>query len=257
MTISPNLPRGAAGSISPRSLLADPTRRPPHVQLRRYEVAALDREGNIVETRHVAPAISLFEGAFCAFARGSVVETDSGPMAIEDLMPGDRLPTVDGPSLPVTWIGRTVVNPGQNRGTRRLPLTRIMSESLGPARPASCLIAGPAARVLATPYHLRALSGGAPMLTPVAEFVDGVNIIETAPPSPIELFHLCLSQHAVIRVGGIEFETYHPGPNASRITSHQMRDLFLEMFPRISYFSEFGAVAHPRAGDGPVHAKGA
>lgn len=129
-----------------------------------------------------------------------------------------------------------------------------MADSFGMQRPSSCMIAGPSARLLHTPEHLRAIAGGNQMLTPVQEFVDGMNVIETAPPTPVELFHICLPRHSVIRVGGLEFETFHPGINAARNISHAMRSLFLNLFAHIEQLTDFGQPAFPRAGDGQFDA---
>lgn len=221
----------------------------PNPQLRRYEVKSLLPNGDIAEVRHVAPAMTLFEEAFCAFARGSLVECERGPMAIEDLLPGDRVLTRGGVAQEVIWIGKTTILPGARGGQRRsLSLTRIMADSFGMQRPMSCLITGPAARLLHIPEHLRGEDGISRILSPAASFVDSVNVIETTPPTPVELFHLCLKEHAVIRVGGLEFETYHPGPDATRMISHAMRSVFLNMFPHVEHVSDFGLLAYPRSG---------
>ncbi|MDK3073197.1 Hint domain-containing protein [Sedimentitalea sp. JM2-8] len=227
----------------------------PKPQLRRYDVCRLSPDGTIAETRHVAPALPLFEDAFCAFSRGSLIETDAGLVAVEDLLPGDRIVTSDGKAEPLVWKGSTTLVPGRpGPQGRKLHLTRIMTDSFGIQRPISCLIAGPSARLLHTPGHLRSLAGGQQILSPVQACIDGMNVVETAPPTPVQLYHLCLATHAVIRVGGLDFETYHPGPNAGRMVSHAMRPVFLNLFPHVSQFCDFGALRHPRAGDGQIHA---
>lgn len=230
----------------------DPTaaRTQPKPQLRRYHVTALLPDGGIAETLHVAPALPAFEDAFCAFSRGSMVETESGPVAIEDLLPGDRILTSESGSQRLIWKGSTTLVPGRpGPQGRNMRLTRIMADSFGMQRPMSCIIAGPSARLLHTPGHLRAVSGNRQILTPVQEFHDGMNVIETAPPTPVELFHICLPHHAVIRIAGLEFETYHPGDGAARMISHAMRPVYLDLFPHISQLSDFGALALARAGD--------
>jgi hypothetical protein len=58
----------------------------------------------------------------------------------------------------------------------------------------------------------------------------------------------------VIRVGGLDFETYHPGENALRMTGHAMRSLFLDLFAHVDSAGGFGPLAHPRAGDGQLNA---
>ena len=257
MTIPHSLVRAARHAVQIDPSLQDPAawRAQKRPQLRRYEVSALLTNGNIAETRHIAPALPLFEDAFCAFSRGSLVDTALGPIAIEDLLPGDRVLTIDGAEEPVLWKGSTTLVPGRpGPNGRNLRLTRIMADSFGMQRPLSYVLAGPAARLLNTPDHLRATAGGAQMLTPVQEFIDGMNVIETAPPTAVELFHICLPRHAAIRVGGLAFETYHPGANAARMISHAMRSLFLNLFAHADNLADFGPLAYPRAGDGQIDA---
>ncbi|OWU67887.1 hypothetical protein ATO3_25340 [Marinibacterium profundimaris] len=209
-------------------------------RMRRYRIRSLTPNGDITENFQIAPALPLFEEAFSAFARGSTLDTDAGPMAIEDLLPGDRVMTRDGGPMQVRWIGSTIYVPGHSSHLERnLHLTRIMADSFGLARPASCLLTGPAARLMQ--------GGPDSVLTPVRTYVDGVSIIETAPPAPVELFHLCLSRHAVIRVSGLDFETYHPGADAARRVGQSLRPIFMGMFPGLSGLEDFGRPAYKRA----------
>lgn len=254
MTLPIPLNSGAHRVAPIRSTAAAPQPKP---QLRRYDVHALLPDGTIGETRHIAPALPLFEDAFCAFSRGSQVETDAGLVAVEDLLPGDRIVTSDGTAEPLLWKGSTTLVPGRpGPKGHKFHLTRIMADSFGIQRPMSCVIAGPSARLLHTPDHLRALAGDQQILSPVHACIDGMSVIETAPPTPVQLYHLCLKAHAVIRVGGLDFETFHPGPNAGRMVSHAMRPVFLNLFPLVSQFCDFGPLRHPRAGDGQIHAVG-
>lgn len=257
MEIPHSLQRAAINVAKSSAILQDPAtlRASNRPQLRRFEVACLLPNGNIAETHHIAPALPLFEDAFSAFSRGSLVDTESGPIAVEDLLPGDRLMTHDGSVQTLMWKGSTSLIPGRatHRG-RNHKLTSFMADCFGMQGPMSCVIAGPSARVLRTPPHLRALSGASPLLTPVHEFHDGMSIVETAPPTPVELFHLSLERHAVIKIGGLEFETYHPGTKALQLTSHAIRTLYLNMFNHIDQLSDFGPLAYARAGDGQIAA---
>ncbi len=217
-------------------------------QLRRFEVSTLLSNGSTAETRHIAPALPLFEDAFCAFTRGSLVQTDEGPVAIEDLWPGDKIATLGGGYQPLLWKGSTSLVPARAdfKGQRH-PLTSFMADSFGMQKPTSCVVAGPAARLLCTPPHMRASAQDNKLLTPVQAFQDGMNIFETAPPTAIELYHLCLPEHAVIHVGGLEFESYHPGPAALNLVSYPIKTLFLNMFSHADSISDFGPLAFERA----------
>ena len=215
------------------------------IPMRSFEIAALRADGSLYIGQDKAPAIPLFENAFSAFARGTLIATPSGDVAVEDLQPGEMINTTTGEPAKLIWIGSSNFIPAD--AGRRMPLIRVMSDTFGQSRPGTYLTFGPGARILHTPHHLQSEAGETRMLTPVREFVDGVNVIEVVPPTPVRLFHICLERHAAIITSGVEVETFHPGANATRNVSHSLRDRFLGMFPQISHVSDFGPLAHPRA----------
>ncbi|MEP5728314.1 MAG: Hint domain-containing protein [Sulfitobacter sp.] len=225
---------------TPKALMAN-----KQVPMRSYEIAALRSDDSLYIGQDKAPAIPLFENAFSAFARGTLIATPQGDMAVEDLQPGDMVNTSTGEAAKLIWIGASSFVPAD--AGRRTPLLRIMADTFGQGRPNSFLTVGPAARILHTPHHLRSEAGEKRMLTPVREFIDGVNVIEVVPPTPVRLFHICLDRHAAIWAGGVEMETFHPGSAGTRSVSHGLRDRFLGMFPQISHITDFGPLAHPRA----------
>ncbi|UWR75230.1 Hint domain-containing protein [Phaeobacter inhibens] len=249
MTIPQSLRRAATNAVEANALLKDPAaqRGGARPQLRRYDVCSLLPNGSIAETRHVAPSLPLFEEAFTAFCRGSLIETSQGPIAIEDLLPGDELMTFDGDRQPLLWKGCTSLIPsrsGQNGRSHRL--TSFTADSLGEAKPMSTVVTGPAARLLQrAPLPGIQLENGA-SLVPVQQYHDGMSIVETAPPTAVDLYHICLPRHAVINVGGLPFETYHPGPEALKLVSHAIRTLYLNLFSHVESIAGFGSLAYPR-----------
>lgn len=233
-----------------RPLMRAPQPRAIIPMTRNCEVAALRADDRMHIAQHKAPILPLFEDAFSAFARGSLMSTPNGHVAVEDLQPGNKLSTSTGEPAKILWIGSSTFVPADPE--RRMPLIRIMADTFGPSRPSSFLTVGPSARLLQTPHHMRGETNGTRLFTLASEFVDGVNVIEVCPPTAVRMFHLCLERHAAINVGGMEIETYHPGSVAIRSVSHAMRDLFLSMFPHIVHASDFGPLAHPRAPEASV-----
>lgn len=217
----------------------------PSVAMRLFEVAALRPDGTVTIGQHKAPAIAYFEQAFSAFARGTLIATPRGDVAIEDLQPGETVSTGGGRTARITWIGSSNFVPAD--AGRRMPLTRIMADSFGQGRPSCFLTTGPAARILHTPQHLRGEVGEARLLTALADFVDGETVIEVTPPTPVRLFHLCLEHHATLIAGGLEMESFHPGAQSRHDTPSALRDRFLGLFPQLRSMAEFGALAYPRA----------
>lgn len=226
------------------------TRKPP--LMRKYDVSALQPDGSTKTSHHVALANATFEAGFSAFARGTLVQTDFGPCAVEDLLPGDRILTDEYGPTPLLWIGSMTLMPNAEITTPDHPpeltkLTRITADAFGISHPMPDFLAGPGARLLQRPLALRDIAGQGPVLTPVRDFIDGVNVIEITPPTPIALFHLALAHHATITVAGLKVETFHPGKNAGNDMGPNTRALFLSLFPHITRFSDFGSLAHPRA----------
>ena len=215
--------------------------------VRTADVAALRADGSIVIGQRKVPTLPLFDAVFSAFARGTPFLTDTGMVAVEDLQPGDRVVTADGHAERVTWIGSASF--ASQDAQDRTILTRLMADSFGVNRPDSFLSLGPAARLLQTPAHLRADLGEKRVMTPASIFVDGVNVIEVTPPTPVQMFHLSLERHSAVIAGGLEFETYHPGANPMRMLSHTLRSVFLSIFPHLSHISEFGPMTYDRAPD--------
>lgn len=210
----------------------------PH--LRPCRASWLLPNGSIEDSRFLIPAHRLFEGAFCAFARGSLIETPNGPVAIEDLLPGDSVLTQDGRAEPVIWIGSTTLVPSPADDKREVPLFRVMPDAFGLGRPLSHMVVGPSARMLGVHQH---------GLRRIASFEDGENVSRLRPPSPVDMYHICLRDHAILRVGGLLCESYHPGHGALSDVGPAMRELFLKLFPQIDHIGDFGLLALPRDQD--------
>ena len=120
-----------------------------------------------------------------------------------------------------------------------------MAYTFGQSRPSSFLTVEPSENLLQRPHYLRGNNNRTRIFTKADEFVDGVHVIEICPPTPVSMFHICITRHAAITVGGVEIETFHPGASATRNVSYKMRDLLLSVFPHIAYTSDFGPLAHP------------
>ncbi|WP_417722824.1 Hint domain-containing protein [Salipiger sp.] len=214
--------------------------------MRKYEAAALLPDLTIATAQHIAPAVALFEEACTAFARGTLIPTVRGPVAIEDLLPGDYVRTLAG-AQPVVWIGSTTYVPGVlDDHTTIAELTRVTCDAFGPGKPASDLLAGPAARMVLHRPRLKALIGQDRLLVPLADFADGDRIVTVTPGGAVQLYHLMLQHHATLHIGGIEMESYHPGKALNAASDPELRRMFLSMFPNIGGVQDFGDVTMTR-----------
>lgn len=203
-----------------------------------------DAEGRVMVQERSVPALPLLDTAHAAFARGALVSTPRGPVAVEDLSPGDTIVTVAGGAVPVAWIGWVTFRP--DRSGNGAPLTRVMADAFGLGRPLADLVMGPGARLLSRPRQLRARLGADGVLSPVHAMADGFHAIRMVPRQPVTFYHLALRRHAMIVVNGLETESFHPGAGFER--DHDVATLrqIMQAFPHLSDPRDFGPLAQMR-----------
>ncbi len=209
---------------------------------RRFETMWLEN-GLVQSATRLAPATPLFEEAFSAFARGAVLQTAEGRVAVEDLLPGMRVITGAGEAVAVTWIGAMVIYPSSEAP---VTLTRFTADALGHGRPAQDLVLGGRARLLLRDPRARQFTGEESAFVPARAYVDGVSVIELMPASPVMAYHLALERHGSLRVGGLEVEAYHPGEGVEMMLEPRMLSLFKDFFPHVRGLGGFGPMAHQR-----------
>jgi len=196
---------------------------------RNYEIAYLSRNNTLCDATRIAPLVPAFEEAFSAFARGTLISTPTGPVAIEDLCPGDIVTTGTGPQ-PLRWRGSISLVPDR---ARNAPLSRIPADSFGPQRPSDNLLLGDSARIFAS----KSISS---MSSP-ANWRDGETAIEVRPVAPVPLYHLVFDCQEIFQANDLEVASYHPDHSAYARPAGSMAQLFLGMFPHLRDLDGFGA----------------
>jgi hypothetical protein len=215
--------------------------------MRKYEIASLLPCGDARTSHHLAPANGLFEATSSAFARDALIATPNGPIAVEDLLPGDVVDTVDGTPQALVWVSSTSYIPAQPQPNSTLTgLIRLVADGYSKAGAHCDLMLGPNARMLQEHPNLEKAIGVRSVLAPVRDLEDGYSAFFVSPPSRVKLFHLRLANHAAIYANGRAVETYHPGKGVEDQLGDNMRTLFLSLFPDIDSFADFGPLAYPR-----------
>jgi len=214
---------------------------------RRYEISYLDNSSEITSFTRVAPAIPVFEDAFSAIARGTIIATEQGPIAVEDLLPGVRVNTFENGFQTLLWSGSTTLIPNaKNQSDGMGRLSRITADSFGLGRPMPDLLLGPRARLLRRDAALVSALGLDTALVPITAFTDGETVLEITPVAPVRVYHLAFAKHQIILANGLEIESYHPGHLSELHMSYEMRGLFLTLFPHIRTLDDFGTLAYQR-----------
>ncbi len=228
--------------------IARQNRRPARTrpQLRAYEAAYLSPQNTIEEKSFLAPAFDTFSDAFSAFARGTLIATDNGPIAVEDLLPGDRIATTRYGMRPLMWKGSTQTQLASATSGDSAPLVRFSADSFGLGRPMPDLTLGKSAGVLNTSALAKQSGSAEGVYSPAQDFIDGCQIFDVTPARPITVYHIALDVHAGIVCNGLEVESFHPTDAMKRLPSWEMRDLYKTMFPHVEMMGDFGGRCLPR-----------
>jgi len=146
-------------------------------------------------------------GRVPCFLRGTRIRTAAGYRHIEDLVPGELLPSVLGGVRPIRRIRRTVLD--RAAGSAPWPV------HARPIRIAPSAIADnvPAAALMLTAAHALFIDD---CLIPAGDLVNGTTIAPHEIPGPVlELFHIELDSHDVIDAEGCPCESLlMPGQEA-------------------------------------------
>lgn len=162
--------------------------------------------------------------AIC-FARGTLIETPSGPRAIETLREGDPVSTLDHGAQPIRWIGGATFD---GRGASA-PI-RIRAGALGNLRD---LTVSPNHRMLVSGAMAELLFGEPEVLVAAKHLVNDSSI-RRRPCARVEYFHILCDRHEIVFAEGAPAETLFPGPQALEAVSDGARDEILAVFPQVA-----------------------
>ncbi|TCP23207.1 Hint domain-containing protein [Rhodovulum adriaticum] len=167
-------------------------------------------------------------------ARGTLVETEAGPVPVEALELGGRVCTLDGPAVPIRWIGRRRLGPAELQEAPDLRPIRIGAGTLGDGLPRRDLLVSPQHRVWLRDWRAELLFGEPEVLVPAKSLLNDRDILVETTASEVEYFHLLFDRHELIFTEGAPTESFHPGPYAMREFDCATRDELIRLFPELA-----------------------
>lgn len=162
--------------------------------------------------------------AIPCFVRGTMILTEHGEKAVEDLSPGDRIETRDNGLQEVRWIGsRTVAAEG------RFAPVAIEAGTFGMHRR---LVVSPQHRVMLTHWMAELMFGEDEVLVAAKDLVNDCSV-RVLTGGEVEYFHLLFDQHQIIWSEGLATESFLPGPTVMNDLDAEVQDEVLALFPEI------------------------
>lgn len=158
------------------------------------------------------------------FTRGTLIETEAGPIAVEHLQPDMRIKTRDDGFQPLRWIGSRRV-----AGEGRFAPILIRAGTFGDHGELSL---SPLHRVLINDPLSELFFGEAEVLVAARDLVDGRRV-QLAPCETVEYYHLLFDRHQIVFSEGLATESFLPGPQITESFEAEIVEEICALFPEI------------------------
>lgn len=171
---------------------------------------------------------------FPCFARGTMIETEHGPLAVEDLRLGMRVATRDNGLQALRWIGSRVLGSKALGVAPQLRPIRIAAGALGKGLPRRALIVSPQHRILVRSRIAQKMFGTAEVLVAAKQLcqLDGIDIAEDL--DEVTYVHFLFDSHQIVWANGAESESLLPGPEALRSVGPAAVAEIYAIFPELA-----------------------
>ena len=173
-----------------------------------------------------------FEEIIC-FAAGTLIDTDRGPRAVEDLRAGDRVLTMDDGFQPLVWTGSRSLSAAEIALNPALAPVRIVPGALGPGLPARALTVSPRHRMLVEGAAVDVMFGARQVLVAAADLM-GLAGVSRVVDGPVTYVHVMCAEHQILRADGAWSESFQPSAPVLEALPRATRDEVLALFPALA-----------------------
>jgi hypothetical protein len=183
---------------------------------------------------------------FICFTKGTLIDTETGPRAIEDLMPGDKVRTKDNGYQAIEWISSRKLTETELRQNPHLRPIRFCKGAFGDNLPSKDLVVSPQHRMLLADWRCELMFGSPEMLAPAKALLNDHDILIDRGGEGVEYFHFMCKRHEIVYANGIESESFHPGDFGTSTLEDAPRQELFEVFPELRRGTEsYGETARP------------
>ncbi len=168
------------------------------------------------------------------FASGTLIETDNGNVAVENLRRGDLIKTVDNGFQPIRWIGFNSLDAAALERSPKLYPIRFRESSLGDDLPSQDLYVSRQHRIFVRSRICERMFGVSEILLPAIQLtqLDGIEIVEDC--TAITYWHFMLDRHELIWSNGAVSESLYYGCQTDSILAPAAREEIASLFPEIA-----------------------
>ena len=163
------------------------------------------------------------------FAKGTMIKTDRGQVAVEDLTKGTQVWTLDHGFRPIRWISGNTVP-----ATEKTRPVLIKAGALGAGNPASDLRVSQQHRVLLRSPETEEILGEPEALIAAKHLLGTPGITLDRGCDQVTYYHFLFDKHEVVLANDALCESFFPGPVALGALEEQCRTELFEIFPELA-----------------------
>ncbi len=171
-------------------------------------------------------------GTIC-FTPGTLIDTPSGPRAIEALREGDLVQTKDNGAQEVQWIGSRRMTGARLFALPKLRPVRIKAGALGKGWPEKDLVVSPDHKMLVRGRVARALFNTPEVLVAARQLENGSTIRVDTQMREVTYMHLLMPRHEILFADGVETESFHPADASLSAMVERDRSRLLGLNPEL------------------------
>ena len=156
------------------------------------------------------------------FTLGTLIITERGKIAIEELQVGDRVWTMDAGLQPIAWMGRATV-------PARGDLAPILIRK-GAMDNSRDMLVSPQHRMMLDGWRVEMHCGADEVLAPAKALTNDHNI-RRVEGGTVTYVHIAFDSHQIVIAEGIPSESFFPGAEALNALDQAARNEILTLFP--------------------------
>ncbi|MBZ0128872.1 MAG: Hint domain-containing protein [Rhodobacteraceae bacterium] len=167
------------------------------------------------------------------FAAGTMIDTAKGPVAVEDLRPGDPVLCSDGIARCIRWVARRTISAAELERHPEYRPVRIRKNALAADMPDADLVVSPQHRILLNDWRAALMFGADEVLVPAVHLVNDRDITRDHGAIEVTYYHFMFDQHQIVWSNGLQSESFYPGAQAIRGVEAAARDELFALFPEL------------------------
>lgn len=187
------------------------------------------------ESSDLKPEFQRRRTPFCpCFTPGTMIKTNRGEVAVQDLEVGLQVLTRDNGFQPIVWVGHKHLTHAQMQDAPELSPVVIGKNALGAGIPERQMRVSPQHRMLLSNAQIRDWFASDEVLI-AAHLLTCFEGIERAPVDAITYVHFMFAQHEIVLADGAWSESYQPQDMSAGAMDEAHRRELLAIFPELEH----------------------